>query len=53
MLRRTNRRASLVLFQTLGGIRLAWRTIATPAKGQMFLHVVDATSGAVCSRQAS
>jgi hypothetical protein len=44
-------RASLVLFQTLGGTRLAWRTIATPAKGQMYLHVIDATSGAVLYRR--
>jgi hypothetical protein len=44
-------RASLVLFQTLAGTRLAWRTIATPAKGQMYLHVIDATSGAVLYRR--
>ena len=44
-------RASLVLFQTLGGTRLAWRTIATPARGQMYLHVIDATSGAVLYRR--
>jgi extracellular elastinolytic metalloproteinase len=44
-------RAGLVLFQTLAGTRLAWRTIATPAKGQMYLHVIDATSGAVLYRR--
>jgi extracellular elastinolytic metalloproteinase len=45
-------RASLVLFQAVSGLRLAWQTISSPGKGQLFQHVVDARSGAVLYRRS-
>ncbi|MEP7090648.1 MAG: M36 family metallopeptidase [Nocardioidaceae bacterium] len=44
-------RASLVAFQTVDGARLAWQTLTTPGQGQMFLHVVDASTGQVLVRR--
>ena len=43
--------ASLVSFETVAGPRLAWQTLTRPAPGQMFLHVVDASSGRVLYRR--
>ncbi|MGA8115269.1 MAG: M36 family metallopeptidase [Actinocatenispora sp.] len=43
--------AKQVVFETLGGPRLAWQTLTTPAKGSMYLHVIDAQSGRVLYRQ--
>ncbi len=43
--------AGQVVFQTLAGPRLAWQTLTTPAKGSMYLHVIDAQSGRVLYRQ--
>ncbi len=39
--------AALVLFQTVGGLRLAWQTLAGD-----YQHVIDATSGAVLYRKS-
>jgi extracellular elastinolytic metalloproteinase len=44
-------RASLVAFRTAGGTRLAWQTLTTPGAGQMYTHVVDATTGRVLYRR--
>ena len=44
-------RASLVAFRTAGGTRLAWQTLTTPGAGQMYSHVVDATTGRVVYRR--
>ncbi|GAA4211260.1 hypothetical protein GCM10022220_32460 [Actinocatenispora rupis] len=43
--------ATPVVFETLDGPRLAWQTLTTPAKGSMYLHVVDAKTGRVLYRQ--
>ncbi|HEY3501452.1 MAG TPA: M36 family metallopeptidase [Actinocatenispora sp.] len=43
--------ARQVVFETLDGPRLAWQTLTTPAKGAMYLHVVDARTGRVLYRQ--
>ena len=44
-------RASLVAFRTASGTRLAWQTLTTPGAGQMYSHVVDATTGRVVYRR--
>jgi extracellular elastinolytic metalloproteinase len=44
-------KASLVLFQGIAGTRLAWQTIVS-APGASYLHVVDATTGAVLYRRS-
>jgi hypothetical protein len=41
-----------VVFQTLGGPRLAWQSITKPAKGEMYMHVVDAQTGRVLYRRS-
>ncbi|BCJ36087.1 hypothetical protein Athai_35900 [Actinocatenispora thailandica] len=43
--------ARQVVFETVHGPRLAWQTITTPAKGEMYLHVLDARTGRVLYRQ--
>jgi extracellular elastinolytic metalloproteinase len=44
-------RADLVYFKTLGGSRLGWQTITSPASGDMYLHIVDAATGRVLYRR--
>ncbi|GAA5024477.1 M36 family metallopeptidase [Actinopolymorpha pittospori] len=43
--------AKLVVFTTTAGPRLAWQTITSPGRTQMYLHVVDAASGRVMYRR--
>ena len=45
-------RASLVLFPTGRGARLAWKTFTWPSTQQLNLSVVDAATGAVLYRQS-
>jgi extracellular elastinolytic metalloproteinase len=44
--------ASLVLFPTGRGARLAWKTFTWPSTQQLYLSVVDAATGAVLYRQS-
>lgn len=44
--------ATLVLFPTARGARLAWRTYTWPSTQQLFLSVVDAITGSVLYRQS-
>ena len=44
--------ATLVLFPTGRGVRLAWRTLTWPSTQQLVLSVVDATTGSVLYRQS-
>lgn len=44
--------ATLVLFPTGRGVRLAWRTLTWPSTQQLNLSVVDATTGDVLYRQS-
>ena len=43
--------ASLVLFQTVGGTRLAWQTMVN-AEQDSFVHVIDAQTGRVLYRRS-
>ena len=43
--------ASLVLFQTVGGTRLAWQTTVN-AEQDSFVHVIDAQTGRVLYRRS-
>ncbi|GAA1660147.1 hypothetical protein GCM10009765_06940 [Fodinicola feengrottensis] len=43
---------SQVVFQTASGPRRGWQTVVTTASGRMFVHVVDAQTGAVLYRQS-
>lgn len=43
--------AQRVAFETVDGPRTAWQTLTTPARGEMYLHVVDARTGRVLYRQ--
>ncbi|WP_433304521.1 hypothetical protein ACQP2F_15305 [Actinoplanes sp. CA-030573] len=40
-------RALLVIFQTVGGPRLAWQTLGFPDGQRLFLQIVDAKNGRV------
>ena len=44
--------ASLVLFPTGRGARLAWKTFTWPSTQQLYLSVVDATTGPCCTARA-
>ncbi|MGZ5307239.1 MAG: M36 family metallopeptidase [Actinomycetota bacterium] len=44
--------ASLVLFPTQRDARLAWKTFTWPSTQQLYLSVVDATTGSVLYRQS-
>ena len=44
--------ASLVLFPTGRGARLAWKTFTSPSTQQLYLSVVDASDGSVLYRQS-
>ncbi len=44
-------KASLVLFQSVSGPRIAWQTIVS-APGASYLHVVDASTGVVLYRRS-
>ncbi len=43
--------AKKVVFTTINGPRIAWQTITSPSKSQMYLHVLDAQTGRVLYRR--
>jgi hypothetical protein len=45
-------KVSQVVFQTASGARRAWQTVVTTTGGTMYVHVVDAQTGAVLYRQS-
>jgi extracellular elastinolytic metalloproteinase len=44
--------ATLILFPTGRGVRVAWRTLTWPSTQQLVLSVVDATTGSILYRQS-